>query len=170
MLLASPAVAHDRGVSSSDLTLGDGGLVTARFTFAAADLRTEPADFVAHGVGVTADDVACPGTLASALPAGGDGVELTATFACPPHPRSIEYVLYAISDAPEGARHVARLAHGDATTQAVLSATKRGVRLDMEAPEPKKTPAPRRPEWLWPGLALVVLVAIVAVVRYRRRL
>jgi len=169
VLLAGPAEAHDRGLSSSELTLGDAGVVSARFTFAAADLRTDPADFVAHGVGVRADDVVCPGTLTKVEAVGGDGLELAATFACPAHPHTIEYVLYAISDAPAGARHVARLAYGDATTQAVLSATTRGVTLDVAPTEPARVAAPNRPIWLFGGLALFVLVAIVAAVRYRRR-
>jgi len=169
MLLAGHAEAHDRGLSSSELTLGDAGVVSARFTFAAADLRTDPAEFVAHGVGVRADDTACPGTLTSVEAVGGDGLELAATFACPAHPHTIEYVLYAISDGPEGARHVARIAYGQATTQAVLSASHRGVTLDVAPPEPPKTAAPSRSIWLLGGLALFVLVAIAAAVRYRRR-
>lgn len=171
MLLAVPAAAHDRGLSSSELTLGDGGVISARFTFAAADLQTEPADFVAHGVGVQADGVPCPGALTGAQPVGGDGVEIAATFACPPHPHTLEYVLYAISDWPEGARHVARIAHGEATTQALLSASKRAISLDVAPPEPRAWPAPaasRRPAYVLGGLALLVLVAIAARVRYRR--
>lgn len=169
VLLAGPARAHDRGLSSSELTLGDAGVVSARFTFAAADLRTDPAEFVAHGVGVRADDVACPGTLTSVEAVGGDGLEVAATFACPAQVHSIEYVLYAISDAPEGARHVARITYGEATAQAVLSASKRGVTLDVAPSAPVRAAVPERSSWLFGGLALLVLVAIVAAVRYRRR-
>lgn len=171
VLLAVPAAAHDRGLSSSELTLGDAGVVSARFTFAAADLQSEPADFVARGVGVQADGVSCPGTLTGVEPVGGDGIEITATFTCPPHPHTLEYVLYAISDWPEGARHVARVAHGDASTQALLSASKRAISLDVAPPEPRALLAPaasRRPAWLLGGLALLVLVAIAVRVRYRR--
>ena len=169
MLLTAPAAAHERGLSSSELTLGDAGLVSAVFTFAAADLQTSPEEFVAHGVDVRADDVSCPGTLASVEAAGGDGVELTATFACPPHPHTLEYVLYAISDGPEGARHVARIAHGDATTQAVLSPTKRAVSLEVAPREPARASA--SPRWIWfGGLAALVFFAVAARIassRYR---
>ena len=160
MLLTAPAVAHERGLSSSELTLGDAGLVSAVFTFAAADLQTSPAEFVAHGVDVRADGVSCPGTLASVQAAGGDGVELTATFACPLHPHTLEYVLYAISDGPEGARHVARIAHGDATAQAVLSPTKRAVSLEVA---PREPPASGQSSWLLLVLAIVVVVVVVVV-------
>lgn len=167
VLLAAPAAAHEGGLSTSEVTLGDAGLVSARFTFATADLRTSPADFVAHGVDVRADDISCPGSLTSVETVGGDGVELTATFACPLHPHELEYVLYAISDGSEGARNVARIAYGDVTTQAVLSASKRGIRLEIAPREAPETPARVSPGWLLGGLAVLVLV-VGAWVRVRR--
>ncbi len=171
--LALPsALAHDRGFSTSELTVQDDGAVTGEFTFSAADLSRVHVDgdaLAARGVVVRADDATCPATLGRFVETGGDGVEARVEFRCPPGAARIELAVELLADLGGNARNVARITHGSASAQAVLTPTSRVVALG--APRANLPQSTARSTSLFPwivGAAVVALVAFVLRLRYRR--
>ncbi len=145
-LLATPASAHFRGISSSDYTLGEDGRVGAKMTIALADLASidpdakDPAsEAVARrvwdrGVEVKGDGKACAPADEHAEKSGGDGLDLTATFACPAGTRKLQITLFFLDDVFASHRHVARITAGRETVQKVLSPADRVVTWESREP------------------------------------
>ncbi|CAN5200543.1 hypothetical protein BH09MYX1_BH09MYX1_39410 [soil metagenome] len=163
---SATAAAHDLGYSTSDFDVGPGGIVDARFTFAAADLaQTNEVDFLAKGIELRADDTPCAGTVDRYEPTGADGIDVRVTFHCPANAHAMELTLFLLEDLRETHRNVARLTAGPRTAQAILSPKSRTLRLQLvDAPPP--TIQARSP-LLWLGLALMIALAAYALRRRR---
>lgn len=165
LLLAGVAFAHDRGVSTTEVEIAEGGKVDARFTFTAADVgNTSAADFLATGVELRADGEPCTGTV-DRWEKVGDAVEAAIAFRCPKDAAAYELTLFLLSDLGPSHRNVARIAAGPRTAQAVLGPKERSIRLEL--PKPKAAPSSSFP---MVGAAIVALFfAIVLFLRYARR-
>lgn len=165
LLLADVALAHDRGTSTTEVEIAEGGKVDARFTFTAADVeKTSAAEFLATGVELRADGEPCSGTVDRWEPVG-DAVEAAIAFRCPKDAVAYELTLFLLSDLGPSHRNVARIGAGPRTAQAILGPKARSIRLDL--PRPKAAAFPVFPAV---GAAIVVLFfAIVLFLRYARR-
>lgn len=173
LLLSNRALAHDRGVSTTEVAIAGDGSVDARFTFTAADVeKTSAADFLATGVELRADGEPCSGTLDRWEPVG-DAVEATIAFHCPKDATAYELTLFLLSDLGPSHRNVARIGVGGGpqTAQGILSPKERSIRLDL----PKRERSGNGDGAHFPlfpavGVAIVVLFfAIVLFLRYARR-
>lgn len=151
-LLATPAWAHFRGISTSDYVLGGDGRVQARMTLALADLASidpgakDPASAAVarkiwdDGVEVKGDGRACTPSDERASMSGSDGLDLAATYACPAGTKKLQITLFFLDDVFASHRHVARISAGRDTVQKILSPADRAV--VWESPEAGR-PAPR---------------------------
>ena len=197
-LLPGVARAHSLGLSQSDFIVAEGGTVTGEITLSArealalttldkdhdgtvtddevaasyADLRK----LVVDQVEVTADDRSCAASFGRAALLEGDGLLVTATYACPPGARRVGVTLYFLSELGPAHRHAARVtAFGGASIQKVLSGTNRLITLDLpesrggrEARSGKRTLAPwRKVAVLVLTASFVVFMAVLFVWRFR---
>jgi hypothetical protein len=157
MLLPAGARAHTPGLSLADFEVRADGEVDARFTFSTAsaeplaetgldrngdgfvtpeDLSAARDDlraFLAGGVEVAADGSACDGTFQGAGLSETDGLELRATYACPPDPAEVQVTLYYLSTSTRGPsrKGLARIVAASATTEGVLSGERRAISLRL---------------------------------------
>lgn len=166
MAVGRATFAHDRGYSTTELEVGDGGVVTAQLAFAASDVGATTGDeFLARGVELRADDVACVGTLDRFAPTGADGLDVRITYHCAPDAEVYEVTLYALADMGTTHRNVARFTRGDESAQAILSSKERALRFE---PKPKRAPsaaeapsASRATRYLLPALALAIVLVLL---------
>ncbi len=157
LFVARLGAAHTPGLSQASFDVLPGGRVEARLTFASAeplggvvldrgrdgvvtadDVAAASADlakFVLDEVDVTADGARCPATFREASLQEVDGLVLEATYACPEDAAHIEATLYYLGGLSRSHREVARISAGSATTEALLSAEKRAIAMDLPVDE-----------------------------------
>jgi hypothetical protein len=165
--LASHAPAHELGVSQGEYRRTEQGL-SAELTFAkrelAALLRTsgaghvEPVEaraalerLVVRRIQVSSDHGPCAGTLERVQPIEGDGLVLSARYACPRDPSiGLRVRLGVLKELAHGHRHAARIVSGAHVAHALHF----GSNASAEVP-PLATPvAADRPSSL-PGFVLL---------------
>jgi hypothetical protein len=156
--LPSFARSHTLGLSTADFTVESGGRVAARFVFAtteplgnlsldrdhdgvvtSADMAAARADleaFILQGVDVEAEGDRCDATFDGAALSEVDGLTLTAHYACVDDPRAVRVTLYYLSSLDRGHREIARIVDGSASAEAVLSADRRALELNLPASSP----------------------------------
>jgi hypothetical protein len=150
----SEALAHDLGVSRTELAEAENGSIHARFTFAA---REAAAAFDRDGhvnAEVKADGVACAPGAATTAP-DGDGVLVDEDFACTRATSSIEATLYFVTEMGGTHEDIARITADATSHEELLRAPHRTILLELHR---KKAEAPHRP---WIAVAVVVAVALI---------
>jgi hypothetical protein len=184
-LLPTRARAHTPGLSMADFEVHGDGEVDARLTFSMAtaepltgtaldrngdglvtaeDLAAAHDDlrgFVTDGIEVAADGSPCEGAFAGAALSEVDGLELRATYACPPGPAEMQVTLYYLSAITRGTprKGIARIIAGGETAEGVLSGDHRA--LSLRLPRANKPPTRPAPRLVWVPLAAAV-TALVA--------
>lgn len=178
LFVARLGAAHTPGLSQASFDVLPGGRVEARLTFASAEpLRgvvldrghdgvvtaedvaaasPDLAKFVLDGVDVTADGARCAGTFREASLQEMDGLVLESTYACREDATRIEATLYYLGGLPRSHREVARITAGSATSEALLSADKRAIAIDLPVD-------PARARRMRTGRTLVFAAALFAV-------
>lgn len=165
--LASEARAHALGLSQGEYRRTDQGL-SAELTFAkrelAALLRTSGAgragiateraalqDLVVRRIRVSSPRGPCAGTLERVHPVEGDGVVLSARYACPGDgTTSLRVRLEVLTALAHGHRHAARIVSGTHVAHALHF----GSNASAEVPALTASATPDRPSSL-PGFALL---------------
>lgn len=160
MTLCAEVAAHDLGVSRSEFTERDGGVIHARFTFAERDLA-KAMDHDAHvAVDVRVDDTSCTPSAVTSAP-DGDGVILDEDFTCARATRSIEVVEYF------GTEDVATITTDAGSHQELLNASHRAISVALERGAP---PTSRmRSRWPWIAAAACAFALGVAIRSILRR-
>ena len=175
------ASAHSLGLSQSEFVVLPDGRVAAQITLSAREalatttldadhdgtvtaeeLAARASDFralVTERIEVDADGRSCPAHFDDALLQEGDGLVLTATYACPTFMRRLGVTLFFLSDLGPSHRHVARLTAGSATTQRALSGSDRFIALEIHPRAAPQEPA-RRKIAPWRRVSVVVLTAV----------
>jgi hypothetical protein len=155
-LSAAPSHAHDLGLAQLDL--GVAGSRLEAHAIYSVRARVDPLHWVNKEVAVEVDGASCTGSL-DRTETNDQDFEIWATYACPDAPGTVSVTVYELG---RGAQLVARIHAGDKSTQAVLTAEKR--QLSLEVTPPSQAP-PRR--WPW-AAALAILVTLIIVTLHLR--
>ncbi len=149
------AWAHTVGLSRCDLTVAPSGAVEGVIVFSrrdaaaiahlakrdaegppdASNVEASFRSFVARGLVVRADGLACPGGLVGGSDVEEDGFALAVSFACPKGARRVRADLLYLVELPPGHRTTARLATSGASTESWLDVDARAIELDLPRPE-----------------------------------
>jgi hypothetical protein len=188
---SAPAAAHSLGVSTGSISIAADGHVDADFVFAASELAgavgldkshdgVVTADEVSAsmpdlrallttGTEVTADGTACPPTSENAELVEGDGVELRASYACPPGAHPIGVTLFFLSQLTPQHRHAIAITGGGRTVQALLRSDSRYASIDFGRSDGRRALAPwRQRAILWLTIVFAAWMSALFVWRWRR--
>lgn len=161
---ARAALAHDLGVSRTDLTERADGAIHAHCTFAARDLGLA-IDHDGHlAIDLRTDGAPCTPGEPTSTP-DGDGLVIDEDFACTRATRSIDVVEYF------GTEDIATITTSEGTHQELLDATHRAISVSLDRPRGGNARRVSRvaPWMIGAGVALLALIAIAIRSILRRR-
>lgn len=185
LLTSSAAHAHTGGISESELTVQDDGVVHGRIAIPAQELAAlAPVDRDGDGkitqaevdqerphfdklagglLELRADGAVCPATLGTIVVGDqNDGVDLLVDYRCTVHPQRVDVQALLLSALPLSHRHSLLLRAGDRTTRAALAGPLRHAELT--------TPFARRDDKTTAYWVLCALAALLVYVVSRKRL
>lgn len=138
-LVASPALAHDVGISRMNLAELPDGKIHARFTFTA---REAAAAFDRDGhvaVDVRTDGESCvPGPVTTTP--DGDGLVVDEDFACAKATRSIEAIAYFVTQMGASHEDVAIVETPEGTHEELLRASHRAIVVSLARAPRRESP------------------------------
>ena len=182
VLVATNAVAHESGVSESELDVLENGVVHGRIAIPALELSAlAPVDRDGDGritqaevdaerphferlaaglLDLRGDGEPCPATLQRLVVGDqNDGLDLFVDYACNSYPARVEVQALLLAALPLSHRHGLLLRAGERTTRAALGGPERRAEI--------LTPFARSTTTAWLVLAALASLLVYAVVRKR---